>query len=142
MPCGLIRTPPTEDQILRMLHKHRNKLLKSIKNKSIEAIKYSQETYKQNLSKKLESIAVIFASTRIFMDPRIFLYRFPDNKSRVVSCGHGKQRSVYSGGTFLIDRVTNESPSSGQGQQWHYISMKQQRPWNIYKKKHKTHLKK
>ena len=23
MPCGLIRTPPTEQQILLMLHKHR-----------------------------------------------------------------------------------------------------------------------
>ena len=159
MPCGLIRTPPTEDQILLMLHKYRQKLLKTAKLKhensfnndnnnlpklkhmsSIsedpryhDAIKSSQATYKASLSKKLESIAVIFASTRIFMDPRIFLYRFPDNKSRVVSHGSGKQRSVYSGGSFLIDRVTNEAPSSGVGQQWHYISMKQQRPWNQYK---------
>merc|ERR1712087_1010910 len=99
----------------------------------LDAIKSSQISYKQSLSKQLESIAVIFASTRIFMDPRIFLYRFPDNKSRVVSHGNGNNRSVYSGGAFLIDRVTNEAPSSGQGQQWHYISLKQQRPWNQYK---------
>jgi hypothetical protein len=152
MPCGLIRTPPTEDQILLMLAKHRQKLLRQIKlkhensvpsmsrNYSLsqdpryhDIIKSSQQTYKNSLSKKLESIAVIFASTRIFMDPRIFLYRFPENKSRVVSHGSGKQRSVYSGGSFLIDRVTNEAPSQGVGQQWHYISMKQQRPWNQYK---------
>ena len=153
MPCGLIRTPPTEDQILLMLNKHRQKLLKTVKSRHMnmnnntpkltanlsadplyhDAIKSSQATYKQSLSKKLESIAVVFASTRIFMDPRIFLYRFPDNKSRVVSHGNGKQRSVYSGGSFLVDRVTNEAPSSGVGQQWHYISMKQQRPWNQYK---------
>eukprot|EP01084_Bolivina_argentea_P032730 60602_1 len=122
MPCGLVRTPPNEDQILLMLSKHRHKS--------------SQESYKTTLSKKLESIAVIFASTRIFMDPRIFLYRFPDNKSRVVSHGNGKHRSVYSKGSFLIDRVmsTNEAASNGsgagRGQQWHYISLKQQRPWN------------
>merc|ERR1712130_479016 len=98
-----------------------------------EAVKESLSSYKLQLSKKLESIAVVFASTRIFMDPRIFLYRFPDNKSRVVSHGNGQQRTVYSGGAFLIDRGTNEAPSSGQGQQWHYISLKQQRPWNQYK---------
>jgi len=174
MPCGLIRTPPTEDQILLMLAKHRQKLLKTAKLKHslslnnslserptlkltmssisedpsyLDAIKSSQESYKQCLKKKLESIAVIFASTRIFMDPRIFLYRFPDNKSRVVSHGNGNKRSVYSGGAFLVDRVTNEAPSQGMGQQWHYISLKQQRPWNhkhhkyqhrINKKKHKT----
>jgi len=34
----------------------------------------------------------------------------------------------------LIDRVTNEAPSQGVGQQWHYISMKQQKPWNHYKR--------
>jgi len=100
----------------------------------LEAVKESLSSYKLQLSKKLESIAVVFASTRIFMDPRIFLYRFPDNKSRVVSHGSGKQRSVYSGGSFLIDRVTNEAPSQGVGQQWHYISMKQQKPWNNYKR--------
>jgi len=176
MPCGLIRTPPTEQQILLMLHKHRQALLKTAKlrhsnsinsefggmagarslghsNRSLsalpqmkaakslsedprflEAVKESLSSYKLQLSKKLESIAVVFASTRIFMDPRIFLYRFPDNKSRVVSHGNGKQRSVYSGGSFLIDRVTNEAPSQGVGQQWHYISMKQQKPWNHYKR--------
>ena len=162
MPCGLIRTPPTEQQILLMLHKHRQALLKTARlrhsnsmssefggaagsrsvgglrglssNRSIaapapaaaagghsalpqmkaavslsedprflEAVKESMSSYKLQLSKKLESIAVVFASTRIFMDPRIFLYRFPDNKSKVVSHGTGKQRSVYSlGWTFVI----------------------------------------
>jgi len=185
MPCGLIRTPPTEQQILLMLHKHRQSLLQTARLKHansiasdaghggynglsnrpghsaaqsqsqaqsqaqptlhsravsvssdpryLAAVKESQESYKQQLGEKLESIAVVFASTRIFMDPRIFLYRFPDNRSRVVSHGNGKQRSVYSGGSFLIDRVTNEAPSQGVGQQWHYISMKQQKPWNQYK---------
>jgi len=178
MPCGLIRTPPTEQQILLMLHKHRQSLLQTARLKHansiaseagqagivpgaishdrpnpsqnrpelhnramsvssdpryLAAVKESQESYKRQLGEKLESIAVVFASTRIFMDPRIFLYRFPDNRSRVVSHGNGKQRSVYSGGSFLIDRVTNEAPSQGVGQQWHYISMKQQKPWNQYK---------
>jgi len=155
MPCGLIRTPPTEDQILLMLAKHRQKLLQEIRVKHQQAsptsssllspsqdpkyhemIKLSQQQYKISLTKKLESIALIFASTRVFMDPRIFLYRFPENKSRVVSHGAGKQRSVYSGGSFLVDRVTNEAPSQGMGQQWHFVSMKQHRPWSQYKPGH------
>ena len=78
----------------------------------LAAVKVSQESYKQQLSETLESIAVVFASTRVFMDLRIFLYRFTDNRSRVVSHGNGK-------GSFLIDRVTNEAPSQSVGQQWH-----------------------
>jgi len=91
------------------------------------------QSYVRELSKKLESIMVVFASTRIMLDPRVFLYRFPRNKCRVVTNIVGKKRKVYDG-TYLLERNVNESnieQSSSENACWQYISLKH-RPWNKY----------
>jgi len=104
-----------------------------MKNENENGDENNLQAYIQELSKKLESILIVFASTRIMLDPRAFLYRFPRNKCRVVTNIVGKKRKVYDG-TYLLERTvseTNVERSTSENACWQYISLKH-RPWNHY----------
>ena len=87
IPCDLIRTPPSQEQIELILNKYIKK--NNYKNNN-------NTTYiKNELKKKLESMSIIFSSTKTFLDPRVFIYKFPMNKCKVITQKKGSKKSNF-----------------------------------------------
>ena len=99
-----------------------NEFDKEFHSKLIDSIQKESILYQKELKKRLESISVIFASTRVFLDPRAFIYRFPINKCKVITTQvnsrlrfsrskkkNGKIKRKVFDGTYLLDRHYNDN---------------------------------